>query len=352
MKRIIIIVIAVIVVGSLIGWRLYNNKQEINKSKVVVDRSGIAVPVTVTEVVKKSISGKFTSSATLEPWTEADIVAAASGKLLSLTIDVGSVVGRGQTVGQVDTKLRELSLKQTNLQIEKLEKDVKRTRELYEGSAATETNVNDITFNYDNAKLQAEQISQQISDAAITTPTAGIVSARRMDPGEYVNPGSIVATVTDISRLKAVVYINEKDVYRLAPKQAATIRTALFPDIAYAAVVGFISPKGDENHNYRVEVNFDNPGLRLRAGTYVQVEFDLGADGEALQIPKSALPEGMKNPYVYVVQSKKAVQRKITLGRETGEFVEVLSGLQAGEAVVESGHINLSDGSVVEINNQ
>lgn len=351
MKRTIFILLAVVALGGLIGWRLVSNKKHIDASKQVVDRTGVVVPVTVVNAERKAISGNFATTATLEAWAETDIVAATQGKLTQLNIEVGSIVGKGQTVGQIDTKLREISLKQAELSIGKLEKDLQRTRELYEGSAATEANYNDMKYNYDNTKLQAEQIQQQIDDARIIAPVSGMVSVKRMDAGEFVNPGSIIATVTDISRLKAVLFINEKDVYRLAPRQAGTITCELFPGQVYQGTIGFISPKGDENHNYRVEVNFDNPGQRLKAGTYVRVEFNLGADGEAVQIPKSCLPEGMKNPYVYVVQAQKAMQRKLTLGREMGEYVEVLSGLTAGEAVVESGHINLSDGRAVEISN-
>ena len=351
MKNRVIILLAVVVLGGLIGWRLVANKKQINETKKVVDRSGASVAVTVVNAETKAISGNFASTATLEPAAEIDIASAASGKLLNLGIDVGSYVTKGQVLGHLDTRLRELNLKQTQMTIDKLEKDLKRTRELFEGSAATEANFNDMKYNFDNTKLQAELIQEQIVDATITAPASGIISSKRIDVGEFVNPGMPIATITDISRLKAVLYINEKDVYRLQPLQAATITTEVFPGQIYQGKVGFISPKGDENHNYRVEINLDNPGQRLRAGTYVRVEFNLGGDSQALQIPKSSLPEGMKNPYVFIVQSQKAVLRKLTLGREIGDYVEVLSGLSNGDAVVESGHINLTDGRLVEISN-
>ncbi|MFY7910757.1 MAG: efflux transporter periplasmic adaptor subunit, partial [Emticicia sp.] len=57
--------------------------------------------------------------------------------------------------------------------------------------------------------------------------------------------------------------------------------------------------------------------------------------------------EGIKNPYVYVVKNNTAVIQKITVGREIGENIEVIAGLQAGEEVVTSGQINLTDGSSI-----
>jgi RND family efflux transporter MFP subunit len=151
--------------------------------------------------------------------------------------------------------------------------------------------------------------------------------------------------------LKAVVFVNEKEVYQLKVGQAASITSDIFPNKTFVGHVKFISPKGDENHNYRVELQLNTNALR--AGTYVMVGFDLGRRASVLQIPKLALVEGTKNPYVYVVQDNVAKIQKITVGREVGENIEVVSGLQAGQEVVTSGQINLTNGSkITKTNNQ
>ena len=98
MKRTIFILLAVVALGGLIGWRLASNKKHLDESKKVVDRSGVVVPVTVVNAEKKPISGNYTATATLEAWAETDIVAATQGKLTQLSIEVGSIVGRGQAV--------------------------------------------------------------------------------------------------------------------------------------------------------------------------------------------------------------------------------------------------------------
>lgn len=79
------------------------------------------------------------------------------------------------------------------------------------------------------------------------------------------------------------------------------------------------------------------------------VTFRSETTGTALQIPKIALAEGLKNPYVYVVKGNKVESRKIVTGRESGEYVEVVNGLQIGEQIVVNGQINLMDGSLISI---
>ncbi|HRT53164.1 MAG TPA: hypothetical protein P5291_03725, partial [Flavobacteriales bacterium] len=80
-----------------------------------------------------------------------------------------------------------------------------------------------------------------------------------------------------------------------------------------------------------------------------------GVAGDMIAIPKNALAEGMKNPYVYVVKGDttgmRAERRPITLGREIGDRVEVAQGLLPGETVVVSGQLNLVEGSKVRVTN-
>jgi multidrug efflux pump subunit AcrA (membrane-fusion protein) len=93
----------------------------------------------------------------------------------------------------------------------------------------------------------------------------------------------------------------------------------------------------------------NNKTATLKAGTYINVAFDLGANFSALQIPKIALVEGTKNPYIYVLNGDRVLIRKITVGREIGENIEVLSGLKEGEEIVTIGQINLTEGTKVTI---
>ena len=99
-----------------------------------------------------------------------------------------------------------------------------------------------------------------------------------------------------------------------------------------------------------MQVRLPNPAATpLKAGTFVNVDFIQPSSQPVIRIPRSALAESMKNPFVYVVQGGKSVRREIVIGRDPGNAVEVLSGLQPGELVVTNGQINLANGSAVTI---
>ncbi len=350
MKKSNIVIVVLLALISTGAFTLFNNKQKIEASKVIIDRSKVPVAVSTSLVEWKDYDGKIELPANLELNNEASISVGIQGKINMLSIEVGSRVAKGQVVGTLDSKLKGINLKANQLTLSKLEKDLQRNDELYKGNAGTELAVVNGKYDIENTKLQIEQVQQQIADGNIISPISGIVTSRKLMAGEFVNPGTVIATVVDDVHLKAVVFVNEKDIYKIRLGQKAGISTDIFPDKPFSGIVKFISPKGDDNHNYRVELALNTN--QLRAGTYVMVGFDLGGKSKVLQIPKLALVEGIKNPYVYIIKNNTAVIKKISLGREIGENVEVVSGLQAGEEVVTSGQINLTDGSNISKTNQ
>ena len=345
MKNTFIITLSLLVLAGAIAFTLAKNKKKIEANKVVVDRSIIPVAVSTIKVDFQPFDGKVSLPANLELSNEATIAIGVQGKIEKLSVEVGSRVSKGQVIGQLDSKLKIINLKANELTLNKLEKEYQRNNDLFKGNAGTELSVINSKYDVENTRIQIEQVKQQIADGNIIAPISGVVTSRKLMAGEYVSPGTVIATIVDDVHLKAVVFVNEKDVYQLKLGQAATISSDVFPNKSFVGTVKFISPKGDENHNYRVELQLNTN--QLRAGTYVMVGFDLGRKASVLQIPKLALVEGTKNPYVYVVENNVATIQKITVGREIGENIEVISGLQAGQEVVTSGQINLTSGSKI-----
>ncbi|TLV00273.1 efflux RND transporter periplasmic adaptor subunit [Dyadobacter luticola] len=347
MKRKIIIASSILVIGLLIGFRLVANKSKLDEKKKMPDTKNVTIPVTAATVKEGSTDQQLVKTGSLIPFKEAEIMATSAGKVLSVKYELGTYVNQGATLVKVDSKLKELSLQATELNINKLKKDSERYTKLLAGNAATEVQVNDTKYNYENALNQAEQIKQQISDASIQAPISGRIVKKNIEPGEFVNVGTSLGTVLDVSRLKVQVMVGENDVYKLKEGQHVQVAADINPN-KIDGVISYIAPQGDESHNYPVEIVIKNAG-QLRAGTFVSVSFLQKTSQQSLLIPRSALVESIRNPYVYVVENNVAKQRKIEVGRELGSNIEVLSGLKSGETVITTGQINLSDGAAVNV---
>ncbi len=352
MKNKLIIILIVVGVGALIGVRLFSNKQTLNEQNKVVDRSSVSVPVTTINAFVGQVSGKFSVPAIVEPYNTANISINSSGKLQYLNIELGTEVTKGQVLGAVDNGVKYVNLETAQLQLDKNEVDYKRMKDLYEGKAATEVDYNNARFNYENAKTQVALIKQQIADGNIVAPIRGTITKKNVEAGEFVNIGTAIATVVDISRLQSFVMVSEKNVYSLKKGMPVKIHTEIYPDKVFNGTIRYISPNGDESHNYEVGITVENDSrVSLKGGTFILVDFEVANSASALQVPKLSLVEGLKNPYVYLVEGNKAVTRKVVLGRDLGENIEVLDGLKEGEQVVTSGQINISANSIIEVIN-
>jgi len=351
MKKKIIAISIILVFFTTIGYVLSKNKEAIDKKNVSVDRSNIPVAVSVIKLQQQTVKRNLEVPATLEPSKKANITAAASGTLASLNISFGLKVNAGQVIGAIDTRQQQINLNDAKDAFNKAKLDYQLNKELYEGNAGTGQSVKDAQRTMESARFKLSQLSQQIGDAKIKAPITGIIVSKTGEVGEYTSPGTTIATVVDVYNLKAVVFVNEKDVYKLHLNQSAVITAEALSGKSFNGKVNFISPVSDENHNYRVELTVNNQSAVLKAGTYIKVSFDFGSEVSVLLIPKNTLVEGTKNPFVYVVNGNRAAVRKISVGREFGENVEVLSGLHQGEEVVVSGQINLSDNSKIEKRN-
>ncbi len=361
MKRKLILPLLLAALALGIGLKLAANKKELDAAKRPVDRSAFAFPVNVHTVALQPVDGTFSAPGTLEPHDHAKVMVQSQGKLADLSVDLGTRVAKGQVLGTLDVARTRLELQAAELNLEKLRKDEQRYRELLAGKATPESTYDDIKYNFETQKVKVDQIRQQIRDAQVVSPVAGEVVARNVEVGEYVTASTAVVEVVDVSRLKARVHVSERAAYQLQEGSSATITTDAFPGAAFPGKITFVSPHGDADHNYLVEVAVQNGKEHaLKSGSFVHVKFQGSTSTPLLTIPKYALVEGRKDPYVYVVGTAAAAEdtnasvrrverRNLVLGREAGEQLEVLQGLQPGETVVVTGQLNLVDGSRVRL---
>ncbi len=345
-------IIAIVILGAFAVFaivKLVSNKKELDKGKEVIDRSHIPVAVNLATAKSMEMSSVIVRPSIVEPNEKAGIASTMPGRLENFNIELGSKVTKGQSIGKVDTKTYDIQLKNLELAVSKFERDLKRNKELFEGSALAESQYLDSKFAYDSRKLEMEQLKQQISDSYIKSPLTGTIVDKRNISGEFIGAGTPIATVVDVNTLKIFVSVNESEVRFIKLGEKVNIKASVITDKTFSGKVTYVAPSADENFNYKIEIQVNvKENKELRAGTYVNVYFETNATDIALQIPKKALVEGIKNAYVYVLNGDKAERRTIKVGRENGEYIEVVDGLKEGERVVIDGQINITDNSLIQ----
>lgn len=350
MKRTIIIVVALIVL-SLIAFRLSVSYKKINANKSVSTDLDY-VSVNVSPVTKMSMTDSLQLTGNMEAFSEIDIAAETQGAITSLYAELGQEKSKGSIIATIDSKLKKLAVQTASISVVKLKIDLERYINLYNGGTATEQQLSEAQNLFDNAEIQLEQAEKQLSYATIKSPISGIVIKKQVEEGEFVNLGSPIATIVDISKLKIKLNVSETNVYQLKLNDKAIITTDVYPGEVFEGNISFISSQGDDSHNYPVEIVIPNSSkYPLKSGTFANVIIKLPVVAEALYIPRESLLGSITEASVYVAEKDRAILKKIIVGSGNDKYVKVVSGLKEGEKVIVNGQINLSNNKAVKIVN-
>ncbi len=352
MKRGIISIIALIVVGGLIAWVLTNNKKE-NEAKiaVVADNSG-AVIVKTAIAKKDTLNLDFSANGNFTAKHDLNLVAETGGRVTRILVNEGSTVGKGQNLIRIDTEYSSLDLQNAEASYAKLKKDQERYASSFATGGVTKSQLDDIELALRNAETMVQQARRRVQDANIKSPISGIINERLVEPGAFVSPGTPLFNIVDVSSLKLQVNANEQQVVNMKRGDKVKITSTVFPDQTFYGMINFIAPKSDNTLNYPVEIEVQNAAKNtLRAGMYATAIFEFPKQAPQLLIPRTAFAGGVNSNQIFVLESDTIAKlRNVVSGRIIGEQVEILDGLKEGETIIVSGQINLVDGTLVKSN--
>lgn len=351
MKRVIITIIALIVVGALIAWVLTNNKKE-NQAKiaVVTDLSG-AVIVKTAIAKKDTLNLDFSSNGNFTAKHDLNLLAETGGRVTQILVDEGSRVNKGQVLVRIDPEYASLDLQNAEASYSKLKKDQERYASSYETGGVTKSQLDDIELALRNAETMVQQARRRVQDSYIKSPISGVVNERLIEPGAFVAPGTPLFNIVDVSSLKLKVNANEQQVVHLKTGDHVKITSTVFPDKTFQGVINFIAPKADNTLNYPVEIEVTNQDANnLRAGMYATATFEFPRQEPALLIPRTSFAGGVNSNQIFVLENEDTARiRDVVSGRIIGDQVEIIGGLKEGEVIITSGQINLIDGTLVKV---
>jgi RND family efflux transporter MFP subunit len=342
-----------------------------------------------------------TANGTLAAFDQSTAAAKVAGRLSSISVDLGSVVRRGQMVAQVeqtDYKLRvqqaEAALAQARARVG-LSPDgkddavnpvatgtVRQARAVLDEAkvsrdrsaalvtqgivARSEFDTVDAAYKvalsrYQDAieeirnrqALVAQRRSelaiarQQLADTSVYAPLDGIVQEKRASVGEYLAAGAPVVDIVRMNPLRLRAEVPERDAGTIRSGQ--NVRVSVEGDAkVYLGQIKRLSPViAQQNRMLMVEADVQNDGS-LRPGSFAKAEIVTNDAKMAVTVPNNSIVTFAGIEKVIVVQNGKALEKPITTGRKSGDWTEILAGVNVGEqVVVDPG--NLQSGMSVEV---
>lgn len=349
MKTKIIIISAATILSVSVAFKLKSNKHTV-EGNIYRPDPGKKVLVQAEAAELKNMDHDFSYTGTFEPYREVMLIPQLHGEVESVYFDEGDKVKAGGALVQIDDDLLQAQFTAAEASY----KNAKRNLERYESASVSggvsNLQLDNLRLNLATAESQLKQLAKQIELSRITAPFSGTMTLRTVEPGSVVG-GSAVARITDLDQLKLEISVPEKEIVLFREGELAEIFTDIYPGKTLKGKIEYVSDRADNAHNYDVRILLKNsdPSTSLKAGMYGTAVLNKGLRKEALIIPRTALLGSAKNPQVFVIKNDVAVLTNIQTGFTRGESIEILDGLEPGSEVVTSGHINLSDGSKVEV---
>lgn len=308
----------------------------------------------------------LTLSGELRPLAEAPIYARASGYVRKWNVDIGAKVEQGQVLAELDTPELDRELVQTKAELAQseaalalAESTAKRWREMLTGKTVSSQEADekfaDVDLKkalVDAAKAKAQRLGDLVNFAKVTAPFSGTITVRQIDVGQLITEGGgrELFRLAQTEKLRVFVRVPQSYARAVAVGQSATLTV---PELPGKKVEGKIlrtaGAMDAASRTLLVEIEVDNNKGELLSGSYTQVRLDDARPDAALTLPSSTVLFRSEGPQVAVVDQGHASMRRVTLGRDFGATVEVLTGVGAGDAVIMNPADSLVDGIEVRV---
>lgn len=350
LKRLIWPVVIIVILCAAAAWKLSSNKNTMAANAAIANKKSTVFPVTVVSPRNETLSRNIEINGRFTPIHQLDLVTEAAGRVTSIALRNGTVVQKGQTVVQLDNEQINIDLTQAKATLAQAQMDLENYTEMLKRNAVNKQEVNNARLAVVNAETRVATLKRQLKATSIVSTVSGTVNSMSLEVGSFVTVGNLVARIADLSSLKMIVKLQPHEVVSVTKGQKVRIVPDMYTNDSFTGTVTSIGTIADGARKYDVEITLQNNAKTpLLSGMTGNAFFEFGGNRTALVIPVKCLVGSVQDPHVYVIENGKAVLKSIAIGTMQNDLVEIVSGVDPTQQVVESGQLNLANGSQIQI---
>ena len=388
-----LLLLALIAAGFFAGY-LPRQRREQALATETRDAAGSLSSVRIAKVARSENLRRLVLPANLQAVAEAPILARAAGYIRKLHVDIGDRVKTGQPLADIDAPELDQQISQADAMLDQAKSGVERAEAALQGARGA-TNQARVTAERWGAMEKAGLVSRQENDTyqadyasrqsnvealskavesmssgvgvaeanlahlrqmktyqTVRAPFDGVITLRNVDTGSLIGEGStLLFRIAQTLTMRAYVNLPQTDADSVRVGQQATITIAERPGQTFTGAVAHISNSLDpSSRTLLAEIQLANPSALLMPGMFAQVDLAIPRKDTPLVIPADTLVLRADGPQVAVVQPDGTVRyARIQLGRDYGDHVEVLAGLQEGQELIVSPTETIRDGARVNV---
>jgi len=302
------------------------------------------VPVQTQRISPQTFSTQLLYYATVSGIEESSAYAALGARIEEIRVTVGEKVEQDQVILTFPGDSPEAGMIQAQAAYENARSSMERLSRLLESGGISQQE-------YDNAStgLQVAQANWEAAEQMIRVqaPISGVISRVNFSESDFVDKNMELITVSRLDTLKAWIWANDSELNQIQVGQNAIARWQNQEINGHVVQVNIsINP---QYQGFGVLVVFDNTDLKIQAGATVELAIITYENDQAIVLERNDIIHTEKGNFVYLNRDGKAEFIPVELGEETGNYQEILSGLDSGAEVIVAGQLLLEPGSRIKV---
>lgn len=352
-KRLIIMLAgSAVVFGGVFGFVAFKNTM-IKQYFATLPKP--VVTVTIATAAQEDWRATVPAVGTLQAVNGVDIAGSMAGLIKEIAFQSGQEVKRGQVLARLDADVEQGDLRSA-------EAELGLARTSYDRNVALlrSNTVSVAALEKTEAELKVRQakvagLHAQIAKKTVNAPFDGVLGVRKIDLGQYVQPGQVIVNLQDLSLMLCDFSVSQKELAAVSVGQPVRMSADAWPGQGFDGTIAAIEPLVDAKTGMvTVQAKFPNPDRRLRPGMFAKIEIARAATEKVVTVPISAVSYNLHGDAVFVVrdgaEGKTTAERAVVqLGERKDGVVVVRQGVKPGDRVVTSGQVKLENGSLVQI---
>ncbi|MEL6810132.1 MAG: efflux RND transporter periplasmic adaptor subunit [Bacteroidota bacterium] len=278
------------------------------------------------------------------------------GTLTRVLVKEGDRVRKGQTLARIDDGGLSSQVSQLEVQAQLAKTTFERQQRLWEQKIGSEIQYLEAKANYESAQNAVNQLRSQLGKTSVRAPFSGVIDDVITEQGTVVSPGQGIFRIVNLRDMYIKADVPERYLSSVTPGKSVAVEIPMLNETIETKVRqtgNYINPN---NRAFSIEVNIPNKNGKIKPNLTARVKINDYSNEKAILVPLNVISENANGEqYVYTAAVKdstnKAIAQRqiITTGKTQGDFIEVLTGLSGGDAIIVEGARSVKDGQEVNI---
>jgi membrane fusion protein, multidrug efflux system len=340
-KLIWVILITLLVFVAYLYW-MPGQKQDAR-------RAGGTVAVSTATVESKAMIRSVSSLGNGIANNSITLTSPSSDFITELNIREGKLVQKDEVIARLHDVEERARITELEGVLDEQKRQLARLKNLATTQATAQAMLDEQITRVNTTLAQLDIARAKLDEMTIRAPFEGYLGLRQVSKGAYINSGTVITTLDDLHTLRVAFSVAEHYLAEIKVAMPLTVTNAAYGDTTFSGAVSAVDTRLDPvTRTVTVHGTLANEDLRLRPGMLLLVKLELN-NRMALQISEKALVPQQQKQFVYKVASDDTVQQvEVTIGQRIPGWVEILSGLEAGDEVVVEGIQKLRSGSSIK----